>query len=311
MDNDELFSMTEETPASEELVPRLGRSQKNSKQSKAKNNKGNKTKKKKNIVYDIAIIVCVIVFGISAYYLGSWMWENHKAGKVANEAKEKGGVETETVQTKGGKVIAGMDGDDADGKLSYLNLNMDELYAVNSDTRGWIRVNGTLVDYPVVQCNNNDYYLTHDFEENYNDAGCPFMDYRNNGKNLRANRNVVIYGHARKDRSMFGSLDYCRQSWWLNEPSFPIVRYTTLDEKTVWKIFSVYTINVDEYYYIQTEFGSDSEFMSFVNDVKSFSEHDFGVEVTADDTIMTLSTCAYNGKDRLVVHAKLVQAEPR
>lgn len=270
-----------------------------------------KKKKKRNIVYDILIVICLIVFCASAFYLGRWMLENYKSGKVISEVKEEVEIEPEKVKTKGGKVIAGMDGDGEEGANAYLDLDMEKLYAKNPDTVGWIRVNGTLVDYPVVQTSNNDYYLTRDFQENYNDAGCPFMDYRNDASDLKNNKNVIIYGHARKDRSMFGSLDYCRQSWWYTEPSFPLIKYTTMTEKTVWQVFSVYTINVNEFYYIRTDFADDSDFLSFVNTVKGFSDHNYGVEINADDTIMTLSTCAYNGKDRLVVHAKLVQTEAR
>lgn len=268
-----------------------------------------KKKKKVNFVYDAIIALCIIVFCVSAFFLGRWLWQNMKTKVVTDKAMDLAGLENETVDTEGGKVIAGMDGDDGKDGFSYLDLNMNELYERNHDTVGWIRVNGTLVDYPVVQCGNNDYYLTRDFEENYTDAGCPFLDFRNDASNIAANRNFIIYGHARKDRSIFGSLDFCRQGWWQNEESFQLIRYTSLNQKTVWRVFSAYTINVDEYYYIQTEFGNDDEFVRFVNDLKGFSEYDFGVDVGAGDTVMTLSTCAYNGDDRLVVHAKLVQVE--
>ncbi len=268
-----------------------------------------KKRKKVNFVYDAIIGLCIIVFCVSAFFLGRWLWQNYKTKAVTDNAMEVAGVENSKVDTEVGKVIAGMDGDDGEDSFSYLDLNMEELYARNSDTVGWIRVNGTMVDYPVVQCNNNDYYLTRDFEENYTDAGCPFLDYRNNASDIAANRNFIIYGHARKDRSIFGSLDFCRQSWWQNEDSFHLIRYTSMNQKTVWRIFSAYTINVEDYYYIQTDFGTAEEFELFVNDLRSFSEYNFGVDVGAGDTIMTLSTCAYNGDDRLVVHAKLIQAE--
>ncbi len=270
-----------------------------------------KKKKKKNIIYDILIAICLIVFAVSAFYLDRWMWDNYKSGKITEETKEIAEVETEKVKTKGGKVIAGMEGDETEGEKDYLDLDVEKLYAANPDAVGWIRVNGTLVDYPVVQAGNNDFYLRHDFKGDYSDAGCPFMDYRNNGKDIKSNKNVIIYAHARKDRSMFGSLDYCLQPWWYGESSFPYIRYTTLDEKTVWKIFAVYTVNVDEFYYIRTEFADDADFMKFIDEINKINEHNFGVDVSADDTIMTLSTCSYGNKDRLVVQAKLIQSEAR
>lgn len=287
---------TEKPTSESEQEPPAGKSKK-------------KKKKKGDWIFTLLLIICIGVFCFSAYHLGSWLYTNYRASKVTDMAKKAADVENETVSTEGGDVIAGMDGDGEDGTLKYLDLDMDELYAINNDAVGWIRVNGTLVDYPVVQCSNNDYYLTADFEQNSNSAGCPFVDYRNNGTDVTANKNYIIYGHARKDRSMFGSLDYCRQTWWINNSSFRYIRYNTLTQKTVWKVFSVYTINVTGFNYIETDFESDEAFQSFADTVSGLSMYDFGETVTASDTIMTLSTCAYDGHDRLVVHAKLVQVE--
>ncbi len=293
---------TQESEASDALMEKASEYAEENKKSMSK-------KKKVNFVYDSIIALCIVVFCVSAFFLGRWLWQNYRTASVTDNAKDMAGLSEETVSTEGGKVIAGMEGDDGDGNFSYLDLNMAELYEKNSDVVGWIRVNGTLVDYPVVQCGNNDYYLARDFEGNITGAGCPFLDFRNDAANIAANRNFVIYGHARKDRSIFGSLDFCRQGWWQSEPGFHLIRYTSLNQKTVWRIFSAYTINVDEFYYIQTEFSGDEEFQEFADTLVNLSECDFGVPVGAGDTIMTLSTCAYNGDDRLVVHAKLVQIE--
>ncbi len=267
-------------------------------------------KKKANLVYDLIIALCIIVFCTSAFFLVRWLWQNQKNKVVVDNAHSIADIsETEKVETEVGKVLAGMEGDEGEEGYSYLDLNMDELSNINSDTVGWLRVNGTMVDYPVVQCGDNEYYLTHDFEGNYTDAACPFLDYRNNAYSITSNRNFIIYGHARKDRSIFGSLDFCRQSWWQNNDSFQLIRYTSHNEQTVWRVFSVYTLKIDDYYYIETEFENDKAFGKFIDDIQDLSERDFGVSVGADDTILTLSTCAYNGDDRLVVHAKLVQVD--
>ena len=83
------------------------------------------------------------------------------------------------------------------GTYDLVNVNFDELKKKNSDTVGWIKVDNTNINYPVVKCSNNDFYLNHGFDEKWNDAGWIFMDYRNNPVNF--DKNTVIYGHSRID----------------------------------------------------------------------------------------------------------------
>lgn len=68
-------------------------------------------------------------------------------------------------------------------KMNLINVNFDELLKINNETKGWIQVNGTNINYPFVQTSNNDYYLNHSFNKSYNQAGWVFMDYRNNTEN--------------------------------------------------------------------------------------------------------------------------------
>ena len=155
---------------------------------------------------------------------------------------------------------------------------------------GWIKVDGTDIDYPFVQTTNNSYYLNHSFTKEENKSGWIFLDYRNNINNL--DKNTIIYGHSRYDSSMFGSLrNSLKQSWFNNTENREIHLYTKAGD-IVWQIFSVYHLpNTTDY--LSTSFKDSSEFNS-------------DIDISADDKIITLSTC-YRLNDRMVMHGKLIK----
>ena len=192
-------------------------------------------------------------------------------------------------------------------KMNMINVDLSELKKQNKDTKGWIQVNGTNVNYPFVQSKDNSYYLTHSFEKKYTDAGWIFMDYRNDINNL--DKNTIIYGHARKDKTMFGSLKNILKSDWYKNTDNHIIKLSSETENTLWQVFSVYHI-ATESYYITTDFSSDAEFTTFINTLKSRSALKFDANVSKDDHILTLSTC-YNNTDKVVLHAKLIKREKR
>lgn len=190
--------------------------------------------------------------------------------------------------------------------MSMLNVNFDELTKKNNDTAGWVQVNGGNINYPYVHTTNNDYYLNHSFDKSYNGAGWVFLDYRNDPNNY--GRNNIIYAHSRLDNTMFGSLREVITPVWYNNTNNHIVKTSTKTSNAIWQVFSVYTIK-PESYYIKTKF-SDDDFLTFINTISSRSVHDFGVEVTIDDKILTLSTCYFDNK-RVVLHAKLIRLEEK
>ena len=173
------------------------------------------------------------------------------------------------------------------------------LLSVNPDIVGSISVPDTKIDYIVVKGDNNSYYLKHDLNKDYNNAGWIFMDYRNklDGKD----KNIIIYGHDTKDESMFGSLKYTLKSSWFDKNKY--VYLTLNDVKYTYEVFSVYETPKEEYY-IKTDFNND--FKDFVNILSKRSVHNFNVSVGENDSILTLSTCSHYGKDRIVLHAKKI-----
>lgn len=159
-------------------------------------------------------------------------------------------------------------------------------------------------EYPVVKGTNDSFYLNHCFDKSNNSAGWIFADYRNKFDNT--DKNIVIYGHNIRDGSMFGSmLNILNAKWYENEENTNITLYTE-NEKCMYKVFSIYKIE-NEDYYIKTEFKNDNEFEDFIKTLKKRSIKDFNVDVSKDDNILTLSTCANNNKYRVVLHAKKVK----
>jgi len=190
--------------------------------------------------------------------------------------------------------------------VPYMNVDFSSLLEKNSDTVGWIKVEGTKVNYPIVQTTDNEYYLNHDFQKNANSGGWIFGDYRNNLSNPR--KNTIIYGHNMKNKTMFGSIpDSVLSKSWQNNPDNHVIKMSTLTSNTIWKIFSVYTIE-PETYYLKTVFPS-TKYQEFIDTIKSRSIYNFNTEITTQDKIITLSTCDNAGTKRVVVHAKLIKTE--
>lgn len=192
-------------------------------------------------------------------------------------------------------------------KMNLINVDFTSLKEINSSVVGWIQVNGTNINYPFVQTNNNSYYLKHSFDKSYNTAGWVFMDYRNDVVNF--DKNTIIYAHGRLDKTMFGTLKNILSSGWLNNKENFVVKLSTESENTLWQVFSVYVIPTTNDY-IQTEFMDNEYFLDWSNMLIERSEYNFKTSVGENDKILTLSTC-YNEDDKVVLHAKLIKSSKR
>ena len=189
----------------------------------------------------------------------------------------------------------------------YVNYSQifDELLKKNSDTVGYLSVNNTKINYPVVQASTNSYYLNRDFNKRKNSMGWIFMDYRNDAKEL--NKNTIIYGHNIKQGIMFGTLKYALNSSWYKKESNQVITFNTPTKNMKWRIFSIYRIPATEDY-LKTEFDSNEEYMDFLNMLKNRSINNFNVELNESSKILTLSTC-FSHTTRHVVHAVLESEE--
>lgn len=190
--------------------------------------------------------------------------------------------------------------------MNMIDVNFSELKNINNNVRGWIKLNGTNINYPFVQASDNKYYLTHSLDKSYNSAGWLFLDYRNNSTD---NRNTIIYAHGRNDKTMFGSLRNVLSNNWLKDTNNYVIKISTEKENSLWQIFSTYHLPTTSDY-LQTNFNNDNEFQDFINMIISRSSYNFNTSVSVNDNILTLSTC-YNNSDKMVVHAKLIKKEQK
>ncbi len=183
-------------------------------------------------------------------------------------------------------------------KLMTLKKQYPDLY-------GWIILEGTVINYPIMQSTDNDYYLDHSYDGSKLKAGAIFADYRNN-RDLMRNYNLVLYGHHMTNETMFNSLDK-----FLDESFFRtnnIINIYTLDGMFTYRVFSVY--ETDKYYpYIRTVFSSRESFINFANEMRDNSIHSIpGLTFDANDRILTLSTCTNRSDDgRLAVQAVMIE----
>ena len=191
-------------------------------------------------------------------------------------------------------------------KMNLIDVDFAELKDINKETVGWIQVNGTNINYPFVQTNDNDYYLTRSFDKSWNAAGWVFLDYRNY---IDSDKNIIIYAHSMNDKTMFGSLRNIFNNNWLNNPDNFIVKLSTERENTLWQVFSIYHIPTTSDY-LKTTFNTNEGFISFANMLLERSMYNFNTTLNENDRILTLSTC-YNKTDKMVLHAKLIKKESK
>lgn len=193
----------------------------------------------------------------------------------------------------------------------------DALKEINDEIVGWITMDDTEIDYPVLEHIGDDqdsqYYLYRTYKKDWSVYGSCFVDYRST-ESVHS-KNVIIHGHNMNDGSMFhalldyggldGDLDFYKEH--------PIVKFNTPEGDAEWKIFSVFKTNTlyshgEFFNYMQGSFNSDAEFMNFVYNCKIRSLFDIPVTVNEDDQILTLSTCSYEYSNfRTVVVARKVR----
>ena len=272
----------------------------------------NKIKLKwKNIILILIFLILFITLNISIYNIIKWKLDSNKTNEEINIIQENANIE-EVQDNKGTEIIKQAKKIPKENpywdyiKMNMIDVNFDNLKKINSDVVGWIKVNGTNINYPFVQSKDNKYYLTHSFSKSYNNAGWVFLDYRNNNIN---NRNTIIYAHGRTDKTMFGTLRKVLNNGWINNTNNYVIKISTEKENSLWQIFSIYHIPTTNDY-LQTEFKDEREYQRFLNILKNRSNHNFNTSITSNNTILTLSTC-YNDSEKMVVHAKLIKKQKK
>lgn len=263
------------------------------------------------IKVSLGAVILVIIFMIGINYYKNYVDEQHYLG-IENNLKEI--IKVNQKKTEEENPLDVIEPGDEDftttttTTTTVYDIQYEKVFStlqeINKDTIGWLTVNNTRIDYPVVQAKDNDYYLRRDYYQNKNRHGWIFMDYRNNPDEL--NENTIIYGHNLANQTMFGTLRYALNSYWYKKSANQIITFNTPKENMKFQIFSIYTIPTTNDY-LDITFPTTDAYQSYIDLVKGRSIYDFNIEVTTGDKILTLSTCANGNDKRLVIHAKLIK----
>lgn len=258
-------------------------------------------------VRKILLWVCLLVFAGSMFYLIDFGAQNKKSQE--NLA---------TLQSQ----MEQAEKDVADGKINVSNIEgypndylakFYPFYLENEDIKGWLQIEGTNVNFPVVQTSDNDYYHRLGFNKEYDYYGTPYIDYECDVKT--PSTNIIIYGHnIRNDGQMFNDLTKYKQLSYYKE--HPLIDFDSVYKEGEYKIFAAFITNtlaehdngnVFEYtHFVNAE--NEEEFNEFVDEVKRRSIFDTPVDVEYGDELLTLSTCTYEFKEaRFVVVARRVR----
>ena len=179
------------------------------------------------------------------------------------------------------------------------------LFEQNQDFIGWISIDGTNVNYPVMQTPDNpDYYLKHSFEKSYSDYGVPYID---EACALGISNNIVVYGHHMRNGSMFA--DICKYTDKSFYEEHKIIKFDTLSTLGEYEVVAVFKFDTNNESFKFNEYTTmdEAQFNEFMENVHSRQLYDTGVDVEYGDELLTLSTCEYTYKNgRFVVVAKKV-----
>ena len=187
-------------------------------------------------------------------------------------------------------------------------LKLEELQKQNSDIIGWIEIENTNINYPVLQGSDNDFYMNHNSKKEYSSGGSIFLDKDYNWD--LPSSNLLMYGHNIKTGAMFQNLLKYRDEEFYDQHQ--TIRFTTNQEDSTYEIIAVFPSkiyyksdqNVFRYYYFINA-NNEDEYNEFVKNAKKASLYDTGKTAEYGDQLMTLSTCAYHTEDgRFVVVAR-------
>lgn len=287
----------------------------------SKDSKRNRRRRKETLFWTAGILISVAVLFFSGWQLGKILWGYHSAIASYSELAEQMETELATLPAVEPPVLAVNEDslsevepeklpeettDSGDSALAAYSITVPDfayLQSINQDVVGWIQIPGTVINYPVVQGSDNEFYLTHTYTGQENSSGALFMDA--GISDGFEDKNPIIYGHNLKSGAMFSRLNrYARADFWQANPWIYIT--TPENGQMIYQVFSAYQCTPDApvYYY---GFGETAEYEEYLDQLMEYSIFNAGISVTKEDSIVTLSTCANDTEYRFVVHAKRIQ----
>lgn len=241
----------------------------------------------RKIVYTIITILLIGLVLISSYLIFKEKKQNEKQENTFEDLIE---IVEENIENQ-----------------EERKIDINKLYEENKDIVGWLKIDNTTINYPIMQnINDPNYYLHRDFYKNYSSYGTPYM-----AKQCNLNSdNIVIYGHHMKNNKMFGELEKYKSKDFYN--NHKIITFTTLEKEYSYEIFAVfkttvYTKNTFRYYE-NINFENKKMYNDFINICKDKSLYQTDIEIKDKEKLITLSTCEYSNKNsRLVIVARKIK----
>lgn len=250
----------------------------------------------KKIMYFLLIILLIVSIAISSYFIYKQLKEENEQESIFNNLSE---------------IIQ----DDTENRLkdnlkSNNYIKIQELYKENNDLIGWINIEDTNIDYPVMQTKNNEeYYLRKNFYKKYSSYGTPFLA---SSCNIDTSENLIVYGHHMQNSKMFGELEnYKKEDFY---KSHKYINFYTLEADIKYEIFAVFRTTLYKNntfkYYQNIELDNEEDYTRFINKCYELSYYDTGIKPNFKEKLITLSTCDYTTKNsRLVVVAREIIGE--
>lgn len=255
-------------------------------------------RRKKNRVYNILIAVFALIFIVSLAVLGCWLYDYYSTSQFVGKIQEM----RQQIPTQ----------EEIDAMPEGAEDQFAAIYAKYPDFRGWITIDGTKIDYPVVQGKDNDFYLRRNMDGEYHRLGTVFTDYRCQFGPDAFSDNTVVYGHSAVNGSYFRDLLKYKKLDYYKE--HPVIQFDTIYGEQEWVIIGAFMSGIYpsqgemfEYHnFIET--GSEDEFNAYVEEVARRSYITTDIPVSYGDNLLTLSTCDYEFEDsRFVVVAKRLE----
>ena len=266
-----------------------------------------KQERRRKILIGLASLVAVLCFGYFGIYY-------YYTGRTAADYEQ-------LAQLKGSEALADNKGNSTaqknDFSLHKTSVKLPDvldkyktLYEKNKKLIGWLKIDDTIIDYPVMQTSNNEYYLDHNFNQEYDKNGSLFLDC--DCSIYPRSTNLIIYGHHMKSGQMFGGLQkYAKESYYQEHS---IIQFDSIYEEATYQVMYVFrsqVYNEDDIvfkYYQFIEANSETEFNSYMQEMARISLYDTGVTASYGDSLLTLSTCDHSQEDgRFVVVAKRIK----
>ncbi len=260
--------------------------------------------KKRERIRKILSLSCALIALCCFAYLGVYAYQTKRLDDYARVQQNLKGSEhyvnvtpeTTTIHFDGQKLI-----------VPEILEEYKTLYSLNKKLIGWVKIEDTYIDYPVLQTNNNEYYIDHNFDQEQDKNGSIFLD--KDCSILPRSTNLILYGHHMRSGRMFGQLvKYSSEDFYENHKK---IQFDTIYEKGSYEVMFVFRSRIYEEseilfkYYQFINANSEMEFQSYMNEMSKMALYDTGVTAQYGDQLLTLSTCDYHTDDgRFVVVAK-------